>query len=241
MQILTAQVGLSPKNAGVRVSQCAAGTMAIWHEKHGRTAKWKDDKVMECILENAQCISINSKHRASHEQWNLQFDCCVTQFTDLASKSHFQKATWLTRLTSLGRTLRHHWTSSWRLAFAKGEIESNKPQLWRGNLLISVGISLARCLLWSCWLWIDTDDHQAETSALSVSLIMVHCNASARLAVTPFSFTITYMVSNITRERVCEYNTLPFSRHWSGDDELMPQFCQLWWLPWLGWHAPTRN
>jgi hypothetical protein len=51
------------------------------------------------------------------------------------------------------------------------------------------------------------------------SLIMVRCDASNDFLVQPFSFTISYLDSDIAGKRVGENITKLFSWHWPGDDE----------------------
>ena len=47
----------------------------------------------------------------------------------------------------------------------------------------------------------------------------MHCDALNDVLVEPFTFTITYVDSNIAGKRVGEKNTQRFSWHWPGDDE----------------------
>jgi hypothetical protein len=63
IQMPTLQVRVWAENIGVGVSQWAAETMGIWQDKGGLTTQWIDDKVMECVWEISQSMSIINKHR----------------------------------------------------------------------------------------------------------------------------------------------------------------------------------
>jgi hypothetical protein len=78
IQIPPLQVLLWAENAGVVVSQRAAGTMGIWQDKSGLTTQRMDNKVMEHVSEIAQSMMIINKQGASPEQWNLLINRCVT-------------------------------------------------------------------------------------------------------------------------------------------------------------------
>jgi len=87
----TLQICVWAEKAGVGVSQWAAETMGICHDKGGLTTQQIDNKVTELIYEISQSMSIINKQGASPEQWNLQMDHCVTRISDLASKKWVYK------------------------------------------------------------------------------------------------------------------------------------------------------
>jgi hypothetical protein len=78
IQMPTLQVQVWAENACVGVSQLAAETMAIWHDKSGLTTQWIENKVRECVWEIALYMGIINKHSASPEQWDFRIDRCVT-------------------------------------------------------------------------------------------------------------------------------------------------------------------
>ena len=87
----TPQVRVGAKNAGVGVSQWAAETIGIWHDKGGLTTQRIDNTVRECIWEIAQCMSNINKQAAGPEEWCLLMDRCVIGISHLASKQPLSK------------------------------------------------------------------------------------------------------------------------------------------------------
>jgi len=61
--------------------------MGIWHDKGSLKTQQIDNKVRERICEIAQSISIMDKDGAGPEQWDRLIECCISQFSDLVSKS----------------------------------------------------------------------------------------------------------------------------------------------------------
>jgi len=123
----TLQVHVWAENASVGVSQWAAETMGIWQDKGGLPTQQIDNKASERVWEITQFMRIINKQGAGPKEWDLVIDCCVTQSVIWCLKGCFGNGTWQTRLTSIVRNTRQHWTSSLRLSFAEGRIGLKKP------------------------------------------------------------------------------------------------------------------
>jgi len=122
-------------------------------------------------------------------------------------KGRLGNGIWQTKLTSMVRNSRQHWTRSGSLVFAEGRIGSKTLRLRRGNTCILVWIFLPRCFLCSSWWCADTEDDVEETSGYRFSPIKVCCNHSTDFLVDMCTCTITYVNSDIAGKRVGEIIT----------------------------------
>jgi len=152
---------------------------------------------------------------SSNQLWHYSNQWSVVE------DGRFQNGTCQTRLTSMVRNSRQHWTSLQRLVFAEGRMGSKKPQLRRGNSCTLVYISLPWCFFCSAWRCVDPEDDEKATSGHRSSPIKVHCYTLTSILIEPFSFTMAYVDPDIAGKRVDEPNTLLFSWHLPGDDELI--------------------
>jgi hypothetical protein len=81
----TRHVCVWANDTGVGVSQWAADTSRIWHDKGGLNTHRIETIVRERICEIAQAMSIINEDGAGPEHCDLLIDCCITRVSDLVS------------------------------------------------------------------------------------------------------------------------------------------------------------